>query len=196
MQARRLAGAAGAATLAVAMAAGAGTPAFAAKSPTTDVATSCAVVVKASGVTKDATSGTVRFYNTGDKPVKWQLNWDVAQGEAVGDLWNGRDEKQTWFQHGSTLVVFGQTWNRTIQPGKSLTLGYVVSGKAAPANVRMNGIACGAPSADVLRAAKKADKEQARAVERQLKSEAKAAAKAAKDAAKAAEKAAKAESKA
>src|SRR4051812_9056966 len=185
MHARGLAAVA-AVTFGVAVAGGLSSPALAGKGAPTDVATSCAVVVKASGQFNDAISGTVRFYNTGDQPVKWQLNWDVPAGQVTGDLWNGRDEPITWFQNRTTLVVFGQTWNRTIQPGKSLTLGYVVSGKTAPANVRMNGVACGTASAAVIRATSKADKDQARAVERQLKAEAKAAAKAAKDAAKAA----------
>ncbi|NHC45553.1 cellulose binding domain-containing protein [Motilibacter aurantiacus] len=197
MQISRWAGAAVAVT-ALAAAVGAPATASAAKkpAPTTEV-TSCGVVVKATGQYADAHSGTVTFYNQGKAPVIWTLTWDV---ENTADLWNGRDEDVTWSQEGTTLTVTGQSWNRTVQPGKSLTLGYVAGGHTAPAGVKMNGVACGDPSPANERARSKAEKQQARAAERQAKAEArvaikamkaaeKAEAKAAKDAQKAAEKA-------
>ncbi|NHC15897.1 cellulose binding domain-containing protein [Motilibacter deserti] len=200
MQISRWAGAAVAVT-ALAAVVGAPATASAAKKPApTTTVTSCGVVVKATGQYADAHSGTVTFYNQGKAPVIWTLTWDV---EDTGDLWNGRDEDVTWSQSGTTLTVAGQSWNRTVQPGKSLTLGYVAAGHTAPANVKMNGVACGAPSPSTLKATAKAEKQQARAAERQVKAEArtavkalkdaeKAEAKAAKDAAKAAERAARA----
>ena len=200
MQISRLAGAAIAAA-AVAATVGAPTTALAASKPKpTTTVTSCGVVVKALGQYDGAHSGTVTFYNQGKAPVIWTLTWTV---EDTQKLWNGQDEVATWSQSGTTLTVTGQSWNRTVQPGKSLTLGYVAEGDVAAANVKMNGVACGDPAPSTVRAMAKAEKQQARAAERETKAEARAAvkemkaaekvaAKEAKDAAKAAEKAAKA----
>src|SRR4051812_15728786 len=187
MQISRWAGTAFAVT-ALAAAVGAPATASAASKPApTTTGTSCGGGGKASGSYTDAQSGTVTFYNQGSAPVIWTLTWDV---ENTGDLWNGRDEAVTWSQTGTTLTVTGQSWNRKVQPGKSLTLGYVAAGHVAPANVKMNGVACGAPSASTVRAQAKAEKQQARAAERQVKAEARASVREMKAAEKAADKAA------
>lgn len=176
---------------AVAMIAPASASAASKPAPTTTVK-SCGATVKVTGSYTDAQSGTVTFYNQGKAPVIWTLTWDVA---TTADLWNGRDEGLTWSQKGTKLTVSGQSWDRIVQPGKSLTLGYVAKGHVAPKNVKMNGVACGAPKPYNLRAQSKAEKAQARAAARQTKQEARAAVKALKDAEKVAAKSAKSAAK-
>ena len=61
--------------------------------------------------------------NTGDEPMSgWDLAWEFAGDEQVANLWSGDAT-----QDGASVSVESLSWNSTIQPGGSVTFGFVGS---------------------------------------------------------------------
>jgi chitin-binding protein len=66
----------------------------------------------------------VTVTNTGDVPMLgWMVDWTLPAGQSVVSLWNGNATYS-----GQDVMVHNADWNGALDPGKSATFGYVVSG--------------------------------------------------------------------
>jgi hypothetical protein len=78
--------------------------------------------------------GQVVVRNTGSAPLNgWQLGWTFPGSQAVSSLWNG-----SYTQSGSHVTVTNQSYNGTLAPGASTTVGFTGSyagSNTAPPNV-------------------------------------------------------------
>ncbi|KJY43409.1 sugar hydrolase [Streptomyces sp. NRRL B-1568] len=79
--------------------------------------------------------------STGKELTGWKLTFDLPAGTKITSLWNGKHSVS-----GRSVTVESESWNGTIAPGKSVTVGFVASGAgtATPANCRINGAKCSA----------------------------------------------------
>ncbi|WP_084105621.1 ExeM/NucH family extracellular endonuclease [Demequina sp. NBRC 110056] len=79
--------------------------------------------------------------NTSDEPINgWELAWEFAGDEEITQLWSGQAS-----QAGSTVTVSNMPWNATIQPGRSLTFGFLGSTAEGAGDVdqfTLDGAAC------------------------------------------------------
>ena len=78
--------------------------------------------------------------NTGTSPVSgWTLTWSLADDQRVTDLWNGDIT-----QSGQRVSVTNASWDATIAPSASVTIGFTGSSTGSdtpPAAFRLNGAA-------------------------------------------------------
>jgi cellulose 1,4-beta-cellobiosidase len=79
--------------------------------------------------------------NTGTSPVSgWTLTWSFAGDQRVTDLWNG-----DFTQSGQRVSVTNASYNPTIAPSASVTIGFTGSStesNAPPAAFQLNGTGC------------------------------------------------------
>ena len=79
--------------------------------------------------------------NTGTSPVSgWTLTWSFAGDQRVTDLWNG-----DFTQSGERVSVTNASYDRTIAPSASVTIGFTGSStgsNAPPAAFQLNGTGC------------------------------------------------------
>lgn len=75
----------------------------------------------------------------------WSLSFDLPAGARIDSLWNA-----TFAVSGRHVTVKPESWNRRIEPGRSLDVGFVVQGSGAaqaePANCLINDAPCQAGS--------------------------------------------------
>ncbi|ARZ71847.1 sugar hydrolase [Streptomyces albireticuli] len=65
--------------------------------------------------------------NGTDKELRgWKLTFDLPEGTKVTSLWNGRHTVT-----GRTVTVAPESWNGTLAPGASATVGFVAAGEKA-----------------------------------------------------------------
>ncbi|MFY1675663.1 MULTISPECIES: cellulose binding domain-containing protein [unclassified Streptomyces] len=79
---------------------------------------------------------------TGTARSDWTLEFDLPEGTRIGSLWNGEHTVD-----GSHVTVRPASWNTTLEPGTSVTVGFVttVDGTAGdPLSCRVDGAACSA----------------------------------------------------
>ncbi|VBA35660.1 PE-PGRS family protein PE_PGRS26 [Mycobacterium attenuatum] len=76
--------------------------------------------------------------NTGTTPLtNWQLQFDLPTNESITNLWNGQVS-----QSGSHYTVTPASYNGTIEPGKSVTVGFQAAQNGAyspPTHLLVNG---------------------------------------------------------
>ncbi|MCL3996528.1 glycoside hydrolase family 18 protein [Streptomyces lavenduligriseus] len=78
--------------------------------------------------------------NTGQTEKTWTLEFDLPAGATLSSLWNG--ESSVSGQH---VTVKSAAWDTAgLAPGKSVTVGFVVSGGGDPAGCRIDGAPCSA----------------------------------------------------
>ncbi|WP_051951265.1 cellulose binding domain-containing protein [Actinacidiphila yeochonensis] len=86
-------------------------------------------------------TATVTLANTGTAPVNgWTLGFAWAGNQHVDNGWNA-----TWTQTGTKVAAANLSWNATLQPGSTTTLGFNASysgGNPAPSAFTLNGAAC------------------------------------------------------
>jgi cellulase/cellobiase CelA1 len=79
--------------------------------------------------------------NTSTSPVSgWTLTWSFADDQRVTDLWNGG-----FTQSGKRVSVANASYNRTIAPSASVTIGFTgtsIGSHASPAAFQLNGTHC------------------------------------------------------
>jgi cellulase/cellobiase CelA1 len=77
----------------------------------------------------------------GTSPVNgWTLTWSFAGDQRVSDLWNGN-----FTQSGRRVTVTNASYNETIAPSASVTVGFTgisTGGDAPPAAFQLNGTDC------------------------------------------------------
>ncbi|MGK5547011.1 cellulose binding domain-containing protein, partial [Streptomyces sp. URMC 127] len=80
---------------------------------------------------------------TGKELTGWKLTFDLPEGTKITSLWNGKHTIS-----GRSVTVEPESWNKTIAPGASVTVGFVAAGTApagaGPDNCRINGAKCSA----------------------------------------------------
>ncbi|MFI9201125.1 cellulose binding domain-containing protein [Streptomyces sp. NPDC053048] len=72
----------------------------------------------------------------------WTLTFELPQGTKVTSLWNGKHTVS-----GRTVTVEPESWNRTVAPGQSVTVGFVATGDGtagAPVACRIGNGKCSA----------------------------------------------------
>lgn len=77
--------------------------------------------------------------NDSDKAQSdWKLEFDLPSGTKLGSLWNAESSVS-----GSHVTVTPASWDKEgIAAGKSVTVGFVVTGDADPAGCLINGAKC------------------------------------------------------
>ncbi|GGR79853.1 MULTISPECIES: glycoside hydrolase family 18 protein [Streptomyces] len=78
--------------------------------------------------------------NTGQTEKTWTLEFDLPAGATLSSLWNGESSVS-----GRHVTVKPAVWDTAgLAPGKSVTVGFVVSGGGDPAGCRIDGAQCSA----------------------------------------------------
>jgi hypothetical protein len=71
----------------------------------------------------------------------WTLTFDLPAGAKISSLWNAG-----FTASGQHVTVKPQAWNRTIEPGRTVNVGFVVQGSGAaqsePAHCLINNLSC------------------------------------------------------
>lgn len=78
--------------------------------------------------------------NTAEAKADWTLRFDLPAGTKIESLWNG-----THTVDGQTVTVRPASWNRTLAPGASVTIGFVAGGTGGPGSPKgclINGVKC------------------------------------------------------
>jgi hypothetical protein len=83
--------------------------------------------------------GQVTVSNTGSSAISgWKLGWTWTGSPQITSLWNGVAS-----QSGSSVSVTNASYNATISPGSSVTVGFVANGTSAtPSGLTLNGASC------------------------------------------------------
>jgi cellulose 1,4-beta-cellobiosidase len=85
--------------------------------------------------------GQVTLTNTSGSPLNgWNLGWTFPGDQKITDLWNG-----TVSQSGAKVSVTSQSYNGSLAPGSSVTVGFTgsyASSDASPTVFTLNGTAC------------------------------------------------------
>ncbi|MEU6237803.1 cellulose binding domain-containing protein [Kitasatospora sp. NPDC047058] len=72
----------------------------------------------------------------------WTLSFDLPDGAKIDSLWNA-----TFTAEGRHITVKAESWNKRLEPGKSVVVGFVAQGagaaaQAEPANCLINNVSC------------------------------------------------------
>jgi Cellulose binding domain/Glycosyl hydrolase family 12 len=116
------------------------TAARAAPSPAPAAAgASCTVTYSVVHSWPDGLQAQAVLTNTGTSTVSgWTLTWSVAGDQRVTDLWNG-----DLAQSGERVSVTNASYDQTIAPSASVTIGFTGTGShAPPAAFQLNGTDC------------------------------------------------------
>ncbi|MFV0632522.1 ExeM/NucH family extracellular endonuclease [Demequina sp.] len=80
--------------------------------------------------------------NTGGEPLSaWELGWEFAGDERIVNLWSGSGS-----QDGASVTVGSLPWNAVVQPGGSVTFGFVgvtTAGALPVDSFTLGGVPCG-----------------------------------------------------
>jgi cellulase/cellobiase CelA1 len=80
--------------------------------------------------------GQVVVTNTGSATLNsWQLGWTFPGSQAVSNLWNG-----SYTQSGGNVTVTNQSYNGTLAPGASTTIGFTATYSGS--NTAPPGVSC------------------------------------------------------
>lgn len=78
--------------------------------------------------------------NSGQAERAWKLEFDLPSGSTLSSLWNAESSVS-----GRHVTVTPAKWDTDgLAPGKSVTVGFVVNGTAAPTGCRIDGATCSA----------------------------------------------------
>jgi hypothetical protein len=78
--------------------------------------------------------------NSGQAEKAWKLEFDLPSGSTLSSLWNAESSVS-----GRHVTVTPAKWDTDgLAPGKSVTVGFVVNGTAAPTGCRIDGATCSA----------------------------------------------------
>jgi Glycosyl hydrolase family 12/Cellulose binding domain len=109
--------------------------------PTATAASACSAAYSLVNSWSGGFQGQVTVTNTGSSPVDgWTLSWTFPGDQKLNDLWNG-----SYTQSGEQVTVTNESYNGTIAPGGSVTVGFTgtyTSSDASPTAFTLNGSAC------------------------------------------------------
>jgi hypothetical protein len=102
---------------------------------------SCTVAYSVAHTWPDGLQAQALLTNTSTSPVSgWTLTWSFAGDQRITDLWNG-----DFTQSGERVTVTNASYDGTIAPSASVTIGFIGSGTgsdAPPTAFRLNGTDC------------------------------------------------------
>jgi hypothetical protein len=102
--------------------------------PTTSGSATCSAAYSVVGSWPGGFQGQVVVTNTGSATLNgWQLGWTFPGSQDISDLWNGTDA-----QSGAQVTVTNASYNGTLAPGASTTVGFTASysgSNTAPSSV-------------------------------------------------------------
>ncbi|HET9516422.1 MAG TPA: cellulose binding domain-containing protein, partial [Actinoplanes sp.] len=78
--------------------------------------------------------------NGSDYKLTWSLDFELPAGTTVQHFWSTRITRT-----GQRYTAVGEQWNATIQPGTSVTFGFIAGGTGAPTSWRVNQGPCAGP---------------------------------------------------
>ncbi|RPF23051.1 cellulose binding domain-containing protein [Myceligenerans xiligouense] len=124
---------------AVVLSAGGAVVATTAAATSAAAATGCAVDYDIVNSWGSGFQADVTINNVGDPISGWELAWDFAGNETIGQAWNAGVT-----QSGRSVTAADVGWNGTLGTGASTSFGFTVNGApgAAPSSFTMNGVAC------------------------------------------------------
>jgi Cellulose binding domain/Glycosyl hydrolase family 12 len=109
--------------------------------PTATSASACSAAYSLVNSWSGGFQGQVTVSNTGASPISgWTLRWSFPGDQKLNDLWNG-----SYTQSGEQVTVTNASYDGTIAPGGSVTVGFTgtyTSSDASPAAFTLNGGAC------------------------------------------------------
>ncbi|MGP4110886.1 cellulose binding domain-containing protein [Streptomyces sp. 4N509B] len=101
----------------------------------------CAVDYRVTGEWSGGFQGEVTVTNTATEPLAdWELRWTFPDGQEISQMWNG-----SFTQQGDEVTATPASWNATLQPGASASLGFLAStsgGNAPPTAFTVDGEPC------------------------------------------------------
>ncbi|MEU4158111.1 cellulose binding domain-containing protein [Actinoplanes sp. NPDC026670] len=104
--------------------------------------TACSVTYSVVSQWGSGFTGDVKIKNTGGAAIDgWKLGFAFPSGQTVAGGWNG-----AWTQSGSQVSVTDAGWNRSINPGGNVTIGFNGTWTGAnpiPTAFTVNGVTCG-----------------------------------------------------
>ena len=109
-------------------------------SPTPSPTIGCTVSYQISGSIGGEFGAELKIENTGPLPIDgWTLVFDLPAEQSVRFGWAGR-----WVQQDRTVTVQDLVYNRSLVPGKSVSIGFAGShgGKSRPKRFTVNGVRC------------------------------------------------------
>lgn len=87
-------------------------------------------------------TGQYTITNSGSSAITgWTLEFDLPSGTSVGSYWDA-----LLTQSGTHYTFRNREYNGTVQPGSSVSFGWVASGLGTPVNCRLNGQPCDSAS--------------------------------------------------
>ena len=106
------------------------------------VTAACEVDYRIHGAWASGFTAQVTLTNTGEAPIEgWTLSWSFTGDQVIEHAWNAE-----LTQVGATVTAQHVSWNRTVQPGRSVTFGFNGTSSLAnpaPELLRVNGAVCG-----------------------------------------------------
>lgn len=108
--------------------------------PTPEPLPTCTATVAVTNSWQGGYQANVTVTNTGNLAVvSWLVSWNVPDGVTLESGWNA-----TVTQDGNKFLAAAPSWNHSLNPGASVTIGFVASGSASPppSGVTLNGVSC------------------------------------------------------
>jgi cellulase/cellobiase CelA1 len=102
---------------------------------------SCTVAYSVTNSWSGGLQAQVTLTNTGTSAINgWILQWTFQGDEQISNLWNA-----SFTQSGAQVTARAASFNGTVAPGTSVTIGFTANATnaAAPTTFTVNGSACG-----------------------------------------------------
>jgi hypothetical protein len=97
--------------------------------PTTQPPGTCSGTYSVTGSWQGGFQGQVVVKNTSSATINsWKLGWTFPGSQAITNLWNGTDT-----QSGSSVTVTNASYDGTLAPGATATVGFTANGASTPA---------------------------------------------------------------
>ena len=108
--------------------------------PSTNGPQTCTATTRISSQWSGGFQGEVTVRNNSTAALSpWTATWTMPAGATINSGWNA-----TVSQSGTTVTAAAPSWNSTLAPGASATIGFTSSGTPGPTGIRLNNNVCGA----------------------------------------------------
>ncbi|GAB3429270.1 cellulose binding domain-containing protein [Flindersiella endophytica] len=91
--------------------------------PTAQPGARCAATYQVASAWQGAFQGVITVTNTGTVPINgWVVTWTFPNGQVISQSWSG-----VLTQSGANVTVRNLTWNGRLEPGQSVSAGFIAS---------------------------------------------------------------------